>query len=154
MGTQKKIALVLWIMVLVLLGSGIGVLTGDDVTLWYKALNRSVLTPPNGVFPVVWTFLYAMIGVSGWLIWGDTECRRQRLVKTVYILQLLLNWMWSPIFFHYHWIGGAVLVVTFLAITIGALMVLAQRTVSVLMTPYLVWVLFALYLNFYIWWYN
>jgi benzodiazapine receptor len=153
MGTQKSIALILWVMVVILLGSGMGVWTGD-VSLWYEGLNRSVLTPPNAVFPVVWTFLYALIGVCGWMIWGALDFRAQRIVKIVYMLQLGLNWMWTPIFFHYHWVGGALVVVMVLAVTIGILMVLAHRTVSVLMLPYLVWVLFAAYLNFYIWWYN
>ena len=153
MDTQKSIALILWVMVVVLLGSGVGVWTGSDSSLWYRSLNRSVLTPPSAVFPVVWTFLYALIGVCGWLIWG-TVFAKQKATKTVYMLQLGLNWMWTPIFFHYHWVGGALVVVMVLAVTIGILMVLAHRTVSVLMLPYLVWVLFAAYLNFYIWWYN
>lgn len=153
MGVQKCIALILWVMVLILLGSGMGVWTGD-VSLWYEGLNRSVLTPPNAVFPVVWTFLYALIGVCGWLIWGALDFRAQRIVKIVYMLQLGLNWMWTPIFFHYHCVGGALVVVMVLAVTIGMLVALAHRTVSVLMIPYLGWVLFAAYLNFYIWWYN
>jgi benzodiazapine receptor len=153
MGLQKSISLILWIMVLVLLGSGIGVLTGSDSSLWYQGLKRSAATPPNVIFPVVWTFLYALIGVCGWLIWRGTF-RTQKIVKMVYILQLVLNWMWTPLFFHYHWIGGALLAVIMLAFTIGILMVLAPKPVSVLMTPYLGWVLFAVYLNLYIWWYN
>ncbi len=153
MGAQKYIALILWVMVLVLLGSGMGVWTGSDDSLWYEGLNRSVLTPPNAVFPVVWTFLYALIGVCGWLIWG-TIFAKQKAIKTVYMLQLGLNWVWTPIFFHYHCVGGALVVVMLLAVAIGMLMALAHRTVSFLLLPYLGWVLFAAYLNFYIWWYN
>jgi benzodiazapine receptor len=151
MGIQKYITLSLWVMVLVLLGSGMGVWTGSDVSLWYEGLNRSVLTPPNVVFPVVWTVLYALMGVCGWLIWGAVRTQK---VKVLYMLQLVLNWMWTPIFFHYHWVGGALVVVMLLALTIGTLMVVAHKSVSVLMIPYLGWVLFAAYLNVYIWLYN
>ncbi|MBM3631775.1 MAG: tryptophan-rich sensory protein [Alphaproteobacteria bacterium] len=153
MSLQHYIRLILWVMVLILLGSGMGVWTGSDASLWYNGLNRSVLTPPSVVFPVVWTVLYALIGVCGWLIWRGTF-RTQKIVKMVYMLQLVLNWMWTPLFFHYHWVGGALAVAIMLAFTIGIVMVLAPRLVSVLMAPYLGWVLFAVYLNVYIWWYN
>ena len=78
-------------------------------------------------------------------------------IKTLYVTQLILNWSWTPLFFGFHLTGLSLVVLGVMDILVGTLIWLAywkMRAVSLLMIPYLSWILFATYLNFYIWQYN
>jgi translocator protein len=150
-------SLLLWIVALILIGSIIGSLTKPEINNWYSTLNRSPLTPANYVFPVAWTILYGAIGASGWLIWHTKSFSKLFLIKTLYVIQLILNWSWTPLFFHYHLTGLSLLILGSMDILVGILIWLAYpkiRTASALMIPYFLWILFATHLNFYIWQYN
>ncbi len=154
---SNKISLLIWIITIIAIGSVIGSLTKPEISTWYTTLNRSNLTPPNYVFPVAWTILYGIIGICGWLIWRASVFPKLSIIKTLYVTQLILNWSWTPLFFHYHLTGLSLIVLGLMDILVGAIILLAYRkikAVSLLMLPYLFWILFASYLNFYIWWYN
>lgn len=154
---KNHLSLIIWIVALIAIGGVIGSLTKPEISTWYSTLNRSILTPPNYVFPVAWTILYGIIGACGWLIWRPQAFPKLSVIKTLYVTQLILNWSWTPLFFHYHLIGFSFVVLIAMDILVGTLIWLAYqkiRTVSLLMIPYLLWILFASYLNFYIWWYN
>ncbi len=147
-------SLIIWIVLLIAIGGVIGSLTKPEISTWYSTLNRSNLTPPNYVFPIAWTILYGIIGACGWLIWRTISFPKLRVIKTLYRLQLILNWSWTPLFFHYHLTGTSLLVLIYMDILVGTLICLAYRkvkSVSLFMIPYLLWILFATYLNFYIW---
>jgi tryptophan-rich sensory protein len=94
---KKYLTLITWIIALVAIGSIIGSLTIAKINTWYSTLNRSPLTPPNYVFPVVWNILYGAIGACGWLIWRTTTFPVLNTIKTLYMTQLILNWSWPPI---------------------------------------------------------
>jgi benzodiazapine receptor len=154
---KKYLSLIIWIVLLIAIGRVIGSFTKPEISTWYSALNRSTLTPPNYVFPVAWTILYGIIGVCGWLIWRASSFPKLSIIKTLYVAQLILNWSWTPLFFHYHLTGLSLVVLVAMDILVCALICIAyrrMRAVSLLMIPYLSWILFATYLNFYIWWYN
>lgn len=154
---KNYFCLLLWIVALIAIGSIIGFLTKPEISTWYSTLNRSSLTPPNYLFPVAWTILYGAIGACGWVIWCTQAFPQRVVIKTLYAIQLILNWSWTPLFFHYHLTGIAFLVLICMDILVGMLIWLAYpkiRTVSLLMIPYLLWILFATHLNFYIWHYN
>ena len=122
---------------------------------WYYGLKKSSLTPPNFVFPVVWTFLYALLGLVGAFIWHSPQ--KLPLIKSLYLIQLLLNWCWSPCFFSYHLIRGSFFLLLLIDLLVGALLFLTFRKKSLiffLMLPYFSWILFATYLNYYLWNYN
>ena len=156
-GTKNYLSLIIWILGLIAIGGVIGSLTKPEISTWYSTLNRARLTPPNYVFPVAWTILYGIIGASGWLIWRDVSFPKHTAIKTLYVTQLILNWSWTPLFFHYHLTGLSLLVLVAMDILVCALTWLAYRkmkAVSLLMLPYLLWILFATYLNFYIWQHN
>jgi len=147
------LSLFLWIAVLIAIGSIIGSLTKPEISAWYSNLNRSALTPPNYVFPVAWTILYGIIGTCGWIIWRAPSFSRLRFMKSLYVIQLILNWSWTPLFFRYHSMGLSLLVLVVMDITVSMIIYLAYpkiKSVSLFMTPYLLWILFASYLNFYI----
>jgi translocator protein len=159
MNAENKtyLSLIIWIVLLIAIGGVIGSLTKPEISTWYSTLNRSTLTPPNYVFPIAWTILYGIIGICGWLIWREPSFRKLSVIKTLYMTQLILNWSWTPLFFGFHLTGLSLVVLGTMDILVFALICLAYRkmkVVSLLMIPYLSWILFASYLNFYIWQYN
>ena len=157
MQNKNYLSLIIWIVALITIGGVIGSLTKSEISTWYSALNRSTLTPPNYVFPVAWTILYGIIGACGWLIWHKSSSPKLIIIKTLYVAQLILNWIWTPLFFHYHLTGLSLLVLGLMDILVVTLIWLACRkikAVSLLMIPYLSWILFATYLNLYIWQYT
>ena len=153
-GNKNHISLIIWIVGLIVIGSIIGSFTKPEISTWYSTLNRSSLTPPNYVFPVTWTILYGAIGACGWLIWCTLSFPKLRVIKTLYVIQLILNWSWTPLFFHYHLIGLSLIILGCMDVLVGTLIWFSYptiRSVSFLMIPYLLWILFATNLNFYIW---
>lgn len=157
MNGRDYFLLALWIISIIVIGSIIGSLTKPEVINWYSGLKRSGLTPPNYVFSIAWTLLYAAIGVCGWIIWNKSLFSDLLLIKFLYVIQLALNWTWTPLFFHYHFTGISLLVLITMDILVSLIAILAYnrfKLVSLLMIVYLVWILFATFLNFYIWQYN
>ncbi len=151
---KLSFSLVLWIVGLIGIGSIIGALTKPEISAWYSTLTRSPLTPPNYVFPIAWIILYGIIGACGWLIWRPQAFPKLSIIKTLYVTQLILNWSWTPLFFGFHLTGLSLVVLGLMDILVGALIFIAYpkiRAVSLLMLPYLFWILFASYLSFYIW---
>jgi tryptophan-rich sensory protein len=120
---------------------------------WYNALSKPGWTPPNGLFPVAWTVLYLMMAVAGWLIWETPHPSRPALLA-VWGAQLLLNALWSYIFFGRKDIGLALAELSGLWVLIAIFTVLAwpvNREAALLFLPYLIWVSYAGALNAAIW---
>ncbi|MGE3919996.1 MAG: TspO/MBR family protein [Gammaproteobacteria bacterium] len=154
---KNYLSLIVWIVALIAIGGVIGSLTKAEISTWYSTLNRTNLTPPNYVFPVAWTILYGIIGACGWLIWRAQSFPQLGAIKTLYATQLILNWSWTPLFFGFHLTGLSLVVLGAMDILVSTFIFLTYpkiRIVSLLMAPYLLWILFATYLNFYIWQYN
>lgn len=121
---------------------------------WYPELAKPAWTPPSWVFGPIWTLLYPMIAVAGWLAWREGRSRGGSLV---YLLQLTLNGVWPWVFFEERRIGWALLGILALWIAILATIVAfwrVHRGAAVLLWPYLGWVGFAAALNAAIWWMN
>jgi tryptophan-rich sensory protein len=156
-GNKKYIPLITWIVALISIGSAIGSLTKPELSTWYSTLNRAPLTPPNYVFPIAWTILYGIIGGGGWFIWKTPSSPTLKVIKILYATQLMLNWSWTPLFFGFHLIDISLIVLGGMDVLVCALIWLTYpkaRVPSLMMIPYLLWILFATYLNFYIWWHN
>jgi tryptophan-rich sensory protein len=121
---------------------------------WYEHLKKPSWRPPNRLFTPVWTVLYVMIAVSGWLIWREAGFAGAALPLAIYALQLVLNAAWTPLFFGLHrpdlgfvdivlvWLSIVATIVLFMPIHVGA---------ALLLVPYLAWVTFATALNFAVW---
>lgn len=157
MQNKNYLSLVIWGVVLIAIGFVIGSLTKLEISTWYSILNRSPLTPPNYIFPVAWTVLYGAIGACGSIIWHSSSFPKLKIIKVLYLIQLVLNLSWTPLFFYYHFTGISLIVLFCMDILVSMLLWLAYqqaRVVSLLMIPYLLWILFATHLNFYIWHYN
>lgn len=137
--------LAVFIVLVVGVGVAIGILSapGD----WYAGLEKPAFNPPSWIFAPVWTLLYIMIGVAGWRIWRIAP--RSAAMK-FWIAQMVLNWLWSPVFFGAHrpWMGLFVIVALLCAI--AAFIVQARKRdmiASLLFVPYALWVAFATLLN-------
>lgn len=118
---------------------------------WYESLVRPSWTPPNWLFPIAWTILYAMIAIAGWRVW---EAEGFGLTLAVWAVGLILNAAWSWIMFGERQIGWALVDLILMWISIVAFIALAwpiDRTAAYLFLPYLVWVSYAGALNFVIW---
>lgn len=113
---------------------------------WYAHLEKPSWTPPNWIFPPVWGVLYLMIAVAGWYIFSLDG----RTLKTLWILQLFLNGLWSWLFFGLHQMGLALLDILAMFTCIGSILALSYKAstpVFWLMSPYLAWVGYASTLN-------
>jgi tryptophan-rich sensory protein len=120
---------------------------------WYLALAKPAWTPPGWLFAPVWTLLYLAIAVAGWLVWRAAS-RRRGAPLALWGAQLVLNGIWSWLFFGLHRPDLALVDIALLWAAIGAF-VLAARPVRLaaagLFVPYWLWVTFAAALNFAIW---
>ena len=118
---------------------------------WYASLAKPIWTPPNGVFAPVWTVLYVAIAVAGWLVW---RARDSGAALALWVTGLILNGLWSWLFFGLHAIGWALLDIGLLWVSIIGFIVVAwprSRAAALLFLPYLVWVSYAALLNGAIW---
>jgi translocator protein len=121
---------------------------------WYLSLARPPGTPPNWMFGAVWTGLYTLVGVAGWLVWRrGTTTRPLRL----WGWQLAANACWTPAFFGLHSPRLALAVILVLLVLIVLTMHAfwkVRRLAAWLMAPYLAWTGYATYLNVGFWWLN
>jgi benzodiazapine receptor len=130
---------------ILLAGSAIGLLSGS-ADAWYQALHKPTFQPPPIAFPVAWTILYALMGVSLALVLNEPPSPRRKTALILFSLQLALNFAWSPIFFGAHDITLAKYVIFIMAVLAAAAagQFYRLRTVAgLLMLPYLAWLVFA-----------
>jgi tryptophan-rich sensory protein len=130
--------------------------TGAFVTKgeWYADLAKPSWNPPSSVFGPVWTTLYLMMAVAAWVVWRQGGWKSQAQALSAFLVQWLLNALWTPLFFGMQRPDLAFLdiVALWLAIVVTlALFWKASRTAGLLLVPYLAWVSFAAVLNFTIW---
>jgi translocator protein len=121
---------------------------------WYAALSKPAWTPPSAVFAPVWTALYLLMGVAAWLVWRRAGFGGARAALVLFIVQLVLNALWSYLFFGLHRIDLAGYEIVSLWIVILIVAVSFWRVdwrAGVLLAPYLVWVAYAAGLNFALW---
>lgn len=126
--------------------------------VWYNALNKSVLTPDGWVFGVAWGILYALLGVALFLVMRNDKTRHSKTrAYSLFFVQMVLNALWSYAFFGAHMAGWALIVLIAL-ICVAILMMRAfrpfSRAAAGLVWPYIIWMIFATYLNISIMWLN
>jgi tryptophan-rich sensory protein len=117
---------------------------------WFDALQKPSFMPPGWAFGVVWPILYALLGIALAMIVAEPPSSRRQAALTFFIIQLVLNFLWSPIFFAGHDIQLANIVIFVMAIVaaLAARQFLKMRPpAGLLMIPYLAWLVFAATLN-------
>jgi len=130
------------------------IFTTPKIGIWYVYLKKPFLSPPNWVFGPVWTLLFILMGVSLWFVWIDQNKKYKKKAIIFFIIQLVLNILWSFLFF-----GIESPLLAFLGIICLWLAILftilefykIYKIASYLLIPYIVWVSFASYLNLFIW---
>jgi tryptophan-rich sensory protein len=152
-GWHRILGLLAWL-VTVALAAGLGAIASADSAAFYGRLERPSWAPFAGYFGPIWTLLYLLMALAAWLVWRERGFAGASTALTLFVLQLVLNALWSWLFFAWHLGGLAFLDVVLLAVLIAATMVAFWRIrplAGVLLLPYLAWVLFAAALNYRIW---
>ena len=125
--------------------------TVSNITSWYIDLNKPLLNPPNWVFGPVWITLYFLMGIALFLVWNKgLQSRFNRNAIILFMVQLLLNSLWSIVFFGLHQLLFSIFVIVLLWLLIFINIVQFGRiskTAAYLLVPYILWVSFASYLN-------
>ena len=123
----------------------------------YRQAVKPALTPPEIVFPIVWTILFILMAISAARVWFTPDSKPKAQGMRLYILQLAVNFIWSIFFFNLQLYGFSFFWLIFLWLLI-LLMIIAfsksDKTAAYLQIPYLLWVSFAAYLNFMTWMLN
>ena len=132
------------------------IFTASSVTGWYSTVTRPELAPPNWIFGPVWTTLFVLMGIALFLVWKkeDSQKKKVKLALRLFVAQLVLNTLWSVIFFGLQSPGWAFVEIIFLWISIALTITVftpISRLAAWLLVPYLAWVSFAAYLNYSIW---
>lgn len=153
---KKTLYLIIPVLVCFLVGLTAGYLQKDAIETWYPLLNKPALTPPNLVFPIAWNLIYVGMGLSvGWILKSDYL--RKKELAILFGVQLLLNFLWSFLFFYLrNPLAGLVdLLLLDLFVTLYAIRSYPVKKISsILFWPYMAWIFFATYLNGYIFLYN
>ena len=117
---------------------------------WFDVLQKPSFMPPGWTFGVVWPILYALMGIAVAMILVEPPSPRRQAALTLFFIQLVLNFAWSPVFFAAHDITTAKIVIFVMAATAAAAagpFLRLRRAAGLLMTPYLAWLIFAATLN-------
>jgi tryptophan-rich sensory protein len=154
--SQLRMSFLRWALVTVpailLLGTLSGRAAGSGFgNPWFDALAKPSFMPPGWAFPVAWTLLYILMGLSLALILHARGARGRPLALTLFLAQLALNYSWSPVFFALHKVGVALAIIAamFLAAAAAAfLFYRIRKAAGLLLLPYLAWLCFAAALNY------
>lgn len=153
---QLRASLIRWALFLVpfvvLLGFVSSKLAGSGAdSAWFSELEKPAIFPPPALFGIVWSVLYALMGLALAGICSAWGSRHRLAAILAFGGQMALNLMWSPMFFHWHQIGIALAIILLLAVALALTIYLflkVRRWAGLLLLPYLAWVVFAAVLNY------
>jgi len=136
----------------VLLGTLSGALSGSGYdNPWFAALDKPNFMPPGWVFGAAWTILYILLGLSLAMVLHAKGAKGRERAIILFVLQLLLNFVWSPVFFGLHKVAPALSIVAAMLVVAVVMILLVWRiriVAALLLFPYLGWLMFAVALNF------
>lgn len=149
--------LLISILLPLVVGGVSGALTADHVAV-YETLIKPSLAPAPLVFPIVWTILYILMGISSYKIYtAEAEQGVKKRALILYALQLAVNFIWPIVFFNQQNYGAALILLLFLIVLVVETILAfypIDKAAAWLLVPYLVWLCFAAYLNLSIWMFN
>lgn len=144
----------LWILLAEGVGALAGWLTREGARIYSAAVRKPPLTPPGPVFPIVWSILFALMGIGAARIYLTPASNARSRSLLLFLIQLAFNFFWSIIFFNFQNFGLALIWLITLWILILFMILSFQKVdklAACLQIPYLIWVTFAAYLNFGVW---
>jgi len=125
-----------------------GIIAGNSFGA-YSGFTKPPFSPPPEVFPIAWAILYALMGVSAYIVYyDDEENRKKNLI--LYGIQLFVNFMWSIVFFRFRFTGLSVFIILILIVLVIKMIMQfgkSNKIAGYINIPYLLWLIFALYLN-------
>lgn len=127
----------------------IGALLGGGTSQIYSTLNKPPLSPPGIVFPIVWSILYLLMGIGAYFLSNERKIEISKLLK-IYWIQLILNALWPLAFWRLQafWLAAVIIIaILFLVVWLTLEAFKINKLSSYMFIPYIVWLLFALYLN-------
>lgn len=148
---KSTLTLLCWILISFSAASSAIFVRPDE---WYAQLSKPSWNPPSWLFGPVWSVLYVMMGIAVWMIWTQGGWKENRLPLTLFSLQLLLNAIWTPLFFGLHRPDLALIDIILLWLALSSTLVVffaRRKSAGRLLIPYIAWVSFAAFLNFTIW---
>ncbi|HEY1097112.1 MAG TPA: TspO/MBR family protein [Alphaproteobacteria bacterium] len=156
--TKRFLSFLPWLFGMEIISMIIGYLASPNhqnvaTQAWYTSLLKAPLNPPSWVFPVVWPILYGLIAYALWRVWTKTAGQRPRSYFLFALGHMILNWGWSFVFFADQKIDLAfiwLLAVLFSALVLAVWTKRYDRTSYLCLVPYVLWLVFAAYLNGYI----
>jgi tryptophan-rich sensory protein len=152
---QLRASIVRWALFTVPLCLGLGFLsvraTGNaEDNPWFVMLDKPAIYPPSIAFPIVWSVLYALMGIALALLASARGARGRGIAVAAFALQLAVNLTWSPVFFVAHRLTLALAIIVVLIVLVAVTIALAwrvRRSAAALLLPYLAWICFASLLN-------
>ncbi len=152
---RNLVALIIALAAPLVIGGLSSISTISSIPTWYRGLSKPPWNPPDWAFGPAWTALYILMGVASWLVWRyGWDNRSVRVALRVFAVQLLLNGIWSVLFFGLRSPGIALVEIGVLWCMILATVVLFARRdllAGAILVPYLLWVTFASALNWEVW---
>ena len=153
---QLRLAYLRWALVavpaIVLLGFLSGKLANSGYgNRWFAALTKPAIMPPAWLFPVAWTILYVLMGLALAVVLHARGAKGRGIAVGLFLVQLLLNLAWSPLFFRAHQVGDALFLLLGLCLLVALLVWLFARiraAAGLLLIPYLAWLAFAAFLTY------
>ena len=145
----KWVELLIYVISAELVGALSGIASGGDFGAFYQSLQQPPFAPPGWLFPVAWVLLYALMGISAYQI-SRTEHSQGNAALKLYWIQLAVNFLWSPVFFRFHSLGGAAVVILVLLALVTVMAVWFWRirhSAGLLNIPYVLWTAYATYLT-------
>lgn len=151
---QKQIVGLLGWLIVSFAASGVGAIASIQAASFYSQLTQPVWAPPAWLFGPVWTLLYALMAIAAWLVWRCGGIRQNATSLSFFCGQLVLNALWTWVFFA--WLLGAlallnILILWCLILTTIILFWRVRPVAGALLIPYLLWVTFASALNYSVW---
>jgi tryptophan-rich sensory protein len=152
---QLRASIMRWALFTVPAVVGLGFLSGrvsgtGPNNPWFEALEKPGIYPPPAAFGIVWTVLYVMMGIALAMILAARGAQGRGIAIGAFLFQLALNLAWSPVFFLFHRISLALIIIILLIAVVAVTIALCwrvRRPAGVLLLPYLVWICFASLLN-------
>ena len=154
---NQKILLFLSLLIPLAVGSIAAFITRDGIDT-YQMMKTPFLAPPAWLFPIVWTILYILMGLSFyWIMSTESSQKEKEKAILLYEYQLVVNFLWPTFFFSFEWYLFSFLWLVLLWILV-LLMILSfwkiDKRAAIINLPYLLWLTFAAYLNLAVWWVN
>ena len=146
-----------WILLCESVGALSGWLSREGIDIYEATVNKPVFTPPGWVFPVVWSVLFALMGISAARIYLSEPSRNRNWGLNLFLIQLAVNFFWPLIFFNLQAFGIAFVWLILLWVLVAVVIRLfwkTDRTSAWLLVPYIVWLTFAAVLNLFVYFVN